>query len=66
MDIGIMKIKNNELRTKTASEGKVLTNGVDFSSVGGFICLAYNDKPENWYEITDKEAKRLKNAELPE
>ena len=50
-----MKLETIELRKMTASEGMVLTNGNAFSSVGGFICLAYNDTPENWCEITEEE-----------
>ena len=64
MDISIMKLETIELRKLTASEGMVLTNGVDFSSVGGFIYLAYNDKPENWWEITEEEAINLQEQLL--
>lgn len=54
------------LREKRASEGMVLTNGEAFSDVGGTVYLGCNDKPENWYEITEKEAEELQKAELPE
>ena len=38
-----------------AGKGMVLTNGDAYSSVGGAIFLSINDKPENWYEITEEE-----------
>ena len=53
----------SNLRPKTASEGMVLTNGESFSDEGGTIYLGVNDDPKNWYEITAKEAERLKNKE---
>lgn len=43
------------LRKLQASDGMVLTNGREYSSVGGFIVLGVNDKAENWHEITDEE-----------
>ena len=43
----------------TASEGMTLTNGEAF---GKTIYLGNNDKPENWYEITDAEAEELQKA----
>ena len=38
-----------------ASIGKVLTNGKDYSSIGGSVYLGINDSPDNWYEITEEE-----------
>ncbi len=35
-----------------ASEGKILTNG---EAYGKTVYLGVNDKPENWYEITEAE-----------
>lgn len=58
-----MELTTIELRKLTASEGMTLTNGEAF---GKEIYLGCNDKPENWYEITDKEAEELQSAELPE
>lgn len=52
MDISIMKLETIELRKLTASEGHTLTNG---EAYGKEIYLGCNDKPENWYEITDEE-----------
>ena len=52
MDIG-MKLTTVELKKLTAAEGMTLTNGEAF---GKEIYLGKNDKPENWYEITDAEA----------
>ena len=39
-----------------AKEGYVYTNGETFSNV---IRLGVNDKPENWYEITEEEANKI-------
>ena len=50
-----MKIIDIELRCLKADEGKVLTNGEAFSSVGGEIYLGKNDSVENWHEITEEE-----------
>lgn len=47
------------MRTKKAKDGMVLTNGDAFSSVGGTVQFGVNDSPDNWYEITAEEAKRL-------
>ena len=55
MDAGIMEIKTIKLTEIKADEGKVLTNGEAFSSVGGSIYLGINDNADNWYEITEKE-----------
>jgi hypothetical protein len=48
-----MKLTTVELKKLTAAEGMTLTNGEAF---GKEIYLGKNDKPENWYEITDAEA----------
>ena len=53
-------------RIKTASEGMVLTNGEDFSDIGGSVVLGVNDAPENWYEITAEEAEERQKENLPE
>lgn len=45
----------------TASEGMTLTNGEAF---GKEVYLGCNDKPENWYEITDEEAEKLQAEAL--
>ena len=50
-----MEIINIELRCIKADEGKVLTNGEAYSSVGGQIYLGVNDSPDNWHEITEEE-----------
>ena len=60
-----MKIRIIELRELQADEGMVLTNGQAFSEVGGPIYLSKTDKAENWYEITDAEAKE-RQKELEE
>ena len=41
----------------TASDGMVLTNGETF---GKEIYLGKFDKAENWHEITEAEAERIK------
>ena len=47
-----MKIIDIELKCLKADEGKVLTNGEAYSSVGGEIYLGVNDSVDNWHEIT--------------
>lgn len=42
----------------TASEGMTLTNGETF---GKEVYLGSEDKPENWEEITDAEAKKIQD-----
>lgn len=49
-----MKIIDINLKCIKADEGKVLTNGEAFSSVGGKVYLSINDKAENWVEITEE------------
>ena len=44
----------------TASEGHVLTNGESF---GKIIYLASGDEGEKWYEITESEYEKIKEAE---
>ena len=56
-----MKIETIELRKLTASDGYVLTNG---EAYGKEIYLGCNDKPENWFEITDEEAKLIQQAQI--
>ena len=58
-----MEIKVFELTEVKADEGKVLTNGETFSSVGGSIYLGVNDKAENWHEITEEEYNEIIKAE---
>ena len=49
-------------RVLIADNGMTYTNGFDFSKE---IWLGLNDSPENWYQITDKEAEeRLKEIEV--
>lgn len=50
-----MELINIELRGLKADEGKVLTNGEAYSSVGGEIYLGVNDSVDNWHEITEEE-----------
>lgn len=45
-----------ELKTITASKGKVLTNGETY---GKSITLGKNDSRENWYEITEEEYRKI-------
>ena len=40
----------------TASEGHILTDGEGF---GKIVYLAQGDEGEKWYEITDKEYKKI-------
>jgi hypothetical protein len=50
-----MIIEEIKLRKMTANRGMVLTNGEAYSSIGGSVYLAKNDRPENWHEITEAE-----------
>lgn len=50
-----MQTKTVELRVLKASQGKVLTDGEVYSSVGGEVYLGINDTPDNWREITEEE-----------
>ena len=47
----------------TASDGNYLTNGDIYSKE---VYLGVNDEPENWREITAKEAEELQAVELSE
>ena len=49
-----------ELVKLTASDGMTLTNGEVF---GKEVYLGCNSTPDNWYEITDEEAKKLQEQE---
>lgn len=44
----------------TASDGKWLTDG---EAYGKIVYLGVNDKPENWYEITEEEYEKIMRAE---
>lgn len=61
-----MEIKTIELRELKADEGMVLTNGEAYSSVGGFVYLGCNSKPENWHEITEEEYNEILKAQETE
>lgn len=50
-----MKTIDSEKGYYQADDGKVLTNGEAYSSVGGEIYLGVNDSVENWHEITEEE-----------
>lgn len=50
-----VQTKTVELRVLKASQGKVLTDGEVYSSVGGEVYLGINDTPDNWREITEEE-----------
>ncbi len=53
-----MITENITLTKLIASEGMTLTNGEVF---GKEAYLGRNDSPENWYEITDEEAKKIED-----
>ncbi|MBP3376189.1 MAG: hypothetical protein J6L83_05445 [Clostridia bacterium] len=44
----------------TASEGHILTDGENF---GRIVYLASGDEGEKWYEITESEYDKIKEAE---
>ena len=52
-----------ELRKLTAGEGMTLYNGEAF---GKEVYLGKGDSPENWQEITDAEAERIRQDQLAE
>lgn len=54
-----MKIENNILMTDI---GMILTNG---STFGHTVYLGKYDSVDNWHEITEEEAERLQNEEVP-
>lgn len=50
-----MTVSTIEIQKLQASEGKVLTNGTAFSSVGGVVYLPEDADASNWQEITETE-----------
>lgn len=55
-----------EIKKLTASDGRILTNGIGY---GKEIYLGKNDSADNWHEITDAEyavilAEEKKKAEM--
>ena len=50
-----MTVSTIEIQKLQASEGKVLTNGTAFSSVGGVVYLPEDANTSNWHEITETE-----------
>ncbi len=55
-----MNMTTIELRKLTATAGMTLTNGEVF---GKEVYLGKNDSPDNWREITDREAETLQTVE---
>ena len=53
-----MKITNIQIRELTADDGMMLTDGKVFSDK---IYLGCNDQPENWDEVTEADAKIMKD-----
>lgn len=49
-------------KTYKANKGMKLTNGETFVDI---IYLGKNDSIDNWHEITEEEAERLQNEEVP-
>ena len=56
-----MITETDEFVKLIAEEGMTLTNGKAF---GKTVYLGCTDSPDNWYEITDEEAEKLKEAEV--
>lgn len=52
-----MKSEDITLRSIKADEGMVLTNGETFSTL---VYLGIHDSPDNWHEVTEEEAERMK------
>lgn len=61
-----MEIIDIELKCIKADEGKVLTNGEAYSSVGGEVYLGKNDSVENWHEITEEEYNKIMEEQSKE
>ena len=57
-----MKLSVIEVKTITAADGMVLTNGEFFTDVGGTVYLGKNDTTDNWREITKEEADEIYSA----
>lgn len=57
-----MESKTVELRILKAEENMILTNGENFSDIGGEVYLGVNDSPDNWKEITSEEAEQLQQV----
>lgn len=57
-----MTVSTIEIQKLQASEGKVLTNGTAFSSVGGVVYLPENADASNWQEITETEYNEIQKA----
>ena len=57
-----MELSIIEIKTITAADGMILTNGETYGKV---VYLGVNDSPENWYEITAEEAEQLQNKYEP-
>lgn len=51
--------KTVELRILKAEENMILTNGENFSDIGGEVYLGVNDSPDNWREITQEEFEQM-------
>ena len=52
-----------KIRKLTAGEGMTLYNGEAF---GKEVYLGADDSPENWQEIPEAEAERIRQAQLAE
>ena len=50
-----MTIETIEFKKLKADEGMVLTDGEDYSSVGGEVCIGVLDSADRWHEITEAE-----------
>ncbi len=58
-----IKTKTVTLTVISASKGKVLTNGIIYSEVGGDIYVSSNDSIDNYWEITSDEYAKVLQEE---
>lgn len=58
-----IKTKTVNLTVISASKGKVLTNGIIYSEVGGDIYVSSNDSIDNYWEITSDEYAKVMQEE---
>lgn len=58
-----IETKTVDLIKITAEEGKVLTDGMVYSEVGGSVYLGAGDSADNWREISEEEYNKIAEEE---
>lgn len=59
-----MEILTLEIKGLRAAKGMRLTNGETYSDPEETIYLGANDKPENWYEVTEAEYEKIQERQM--